>query len=244
MNLQRTGKLKNEVRDIGPDGLSAPVPLDGLYYISSGINGKPAWFFPAEKVETRSNAPHGILKFGADHDWAFMWSGNPFSVFAVFKPSVPGTAIWLQPRAVLLRTGVIGRTGPCFVLQWNSDSNASEGILIGENNSNVNRVERQIVASTPPGSHPHDQWRIITVQYTGETLLSFANAAPGVSAEQKDKPEKSVEFGSSVLELGGMESESESLFFGSIAELIIFADCLEDGQRIGVTRYLKEKYRL
>jgi hypothetical protein len=243
-NLQRTGKLMIELHENGPCQMSATCPVNGPYYISSCINGKSALLFPAEKVATRRENPHGILKFGARNDWSFMFDGGPFTVFAVFKPSVPGTAFWLQRRALLIRVGAVARFGPAFVLQWNSDLNASEGIMIGESATRDSVTEQQ-VASTPPGSHPHEQWRIINLQHTCEgALLSFVDGLPGTPCRGKSGQERSEECFHSALQLGGAESDNESLFFGAVAEVIIFRDSLDDRQRMGITRYLKEKYRL
>jgi hypothetical protein len=243
-NLQRTGKLRAELRENGPSHMSATSPVNSPYYVSSCINGQPALFFPADKVKGRRESPHGILEFGVGADWPFMFDGSPFAVFAVFKPSVPAAAFRLHQRALLIRAGAVDRVGPAFILQWNSDLNASEGIMTDESAGGDTKMEQQ-VALTARASHPHEQWRIVNFQYTREgTLLSFANGAPGTPCQGKDQQSRPKNSFYSTLQLGGADGEIESLFFGAVAEVIIFSDSLDDQQRTGITRYLKEKYRL
>ncbi len=116
-------------------------------------------------------------------------------------------------------------------------------------NKNAGREIRtgQQIASTPRGSHPRDEWRIINVQHTREgkgTLLSFANGIPGAPCRGSCGQERRKTFLRVALQLGGAEGENQSLFFGAVAEIMIFSGSLEDQQRIGITRYLKDKYRL
>jgi hypothetical protein len=175
-----------------------------------------------------------------------MYDGSPFALFAVFVPSVPGSGSWLQERALLLRIGASARDGPAFVLQWNSETDASEAIIMSERTgSDIPR--KQQIASTPCGSHPRNEWRIVNVQYTKEgkgTLVSFANAIPGAPCRSSCRPVHTKRSFLGTLQLGGAEGENQSLFFGAVAEVIIFNDSLQDQQRIGITGYLKEKYQL
>ncbi len=241
-NLQKTGKLIHDLSEKGPDHLSAKHPMDGLYYLSPSLNGRPALHFPAEKVEARGEPPHGILEFGAGQNWSFMFDGGSFTVLTVLKPSVPGTALWLQPRSLLMRIGATVASGPSFVLQWRSDLRAAEGILTSE----ASQTE-PLIASTPPGTHPHEQWRIIAVQYSGngaQSLVSFANGISGQSVRNQRDFEEPKRTHHSIIEIGGTKRETDSLFFGSIAEIIIFGPALGDHQLDGVTLYLKEKYQL
>jgi hypothetical protein len=47
-----------------------------------------------------------------------------------------------------------------------------------------------------------------------------------------------------VLELGGFAAEKESLFYGKIAELIIFTRALATHETSSIVRYLRESHQL
>ena len=87
---------------------------------------------------------------------------------------------------------------------------------------------------------------MITLQRTEGSNGQFsiwANGIPGDSINFADSfPSHSGE--GSGLELGGFTGEPAELFYGRVAEIIIFKGALGADDRSAVTRHLTERHRL
>jgi hypothetical protein len=101
------------------------------------------------------------------------------------------------------------------------------------------------IISTPRESHPRQQWELIVVQYAGggEEFSISANGVPGNSI-RFDSDFAAKPPGDYVLELGGFTPEKESLFYGEVADLIIFHRALTGEETSAVTRYLIATHRM
>jgi hypothetical protein len=229
----------NNLRERGPRRMLANGDAHPPFHIPI-LNGRPALFFPAGKVGLRRAAASGVLRFGVGEDWSFMFDGGPVSIFALFKPDLP-TYPPYQQRAVVFRVGPQREVAPAFILEWDGQSSASKGVIVAAERAD------EIIAATPPGDHPCQQWRIAHLRYAAsEKLFSIPNndprrarITPGPGRQNGDVPGADCE-----LQLGGNERERDSLFCGAIAEVIIFKRALEPNEQLGIMRYLKEKYQL
>lgn len=237
------GDLASALRDCGPRRLLASNDSEIPFQIPY-LNGKEALFFPRAKVAVRRENASGILRFGAGIDWTFLLDGSPFSVFALFKPEIPDYAPHRQRRAVLLRVAQNNGNGPAFALEWDGNSNASKAVMIAQNDGR----NAETSSTTPGGSHPHQEWRIIQVLHeteSGGTLSIAANLAAGPSVNTiRPKEYAAGTLAECGLELGGNKRESEAFFYGAVTEVIIFNRALSSKEQLGLTRYLKEKYQL
>ena len=87
---------------------------------------------------------------------------------------------------------------------------------------------------------------MITLQRTEGSNGQFsiwANGTPGDSINFADSfPSHSGE--GYVLELGGFTGEPAELFYGRVAEIIIFKGALGGDDRSAITRYLTERHQL
>ncbi len=233
------GRIAN-FRESGPHRMMAGSDEHRPFHMF--VNGKAALFFPAEKMALRQPTGSGILRFGAGEDWSFMFDGGPVSIFAVFKPHFPRSAPKRPQRAVVFRVGSRQTPAPSFFLEWNERWTASKGMFVSAQSTT------EIVAATPLGGHSRQQWRVNYLQHRGASedsspiLSQFAeNARLALLPKPPEGPTAGTDCD---LQLGGNHGEGDSLFFGAIADLIIFRRALAPNEQLGITRYLKEKHRL
>lgn len=240
-SVQKPGEGALALQNSGLDHALASDVSNGLFHLPY-LNGKHALFFPTEKVAVRRENASGILRLGTEVDWTFLFNSSPFTVFALFRPKLPNHAPYRQQRAVLLHVASNDRHGPAFVLEWDRPSSTSQAMMMAEDD------DKNAIARTPEGSHPHQEWRIIQVLHkseSGGTLSISANAAAGSAVDTMQTRKCAVKtLLACTLELGGTEGEIESLFYGAVAEIIIFNRALSTSEQFGLTRYLKEKYQL
>ena len=92
---------------------------------------------------------------------------------------------------------------------------------------------------------PRAEWELIVVQYAGggEEFSISANGVPGNSI-RFDSDFAAKPPGDYVLELGGFSPEKESLFYGEVADLIIFHRALTGEETSAVTRSLIATHRM
>jgi hypothetical protein len=232
------GKIVN-FRESGPHRMMAGSDAHRPYH--KFVNGKAALFFPAEKAEVRRPTGSGIMRFGAGQDWSFMFDGSPVSIFAVFKPKVPRSSPNDRQRSVVFRVGSHKEAAPAFSLEWNKRWSGSKGICdLGESTI-------EIMAATPVGDLPYQQWRINYLQYGGTSETGSPILNKDLDAPAGLLPKRSAVRPTTAdcdLQLGGNHCESDSLFYGAIAELLIFRRALRPNEQLGVTRYLQEKHQI
>ena len=229
-----------DLHESGPHHLKAhgdpPCPLHIPF-----LNGKHALFFPREKAATRREGTPGILHFGTEEAWSFLFHGRPFSLVAFFRPRVPTIAPNDQERAVLLRIGSPHRP-PALILEWDGQMQAAKVILLSGETGHPS------IVATASGTHPHKEWRVVFFQKDegNETRLSISvNGFAASSVVMASSPGRGSAPGADcTLQLGGDEAQRDALFFGAIAELIFFDRSLATAEQRGIARYLKDKYCL
>lgn len=242
-NTRTAGETLSVWRDRGPHQMTAPNVVNGPFQIPC-MNGEEAIAFAPEIVAERREGSSGILTFGRGLDWAFLLDGRPFSMVAFYKPDVPNYAPYRQERAVLLRIGATDKIGPALILEWDGKLNASKAILVVHQHSpGIQSADAEIVATSPPGSHRHQEWRVVQVQHSTEGGLSIS--VNGLAGKQtsvvRQQPRAAGEL---ELRLGGSGIDLESLFYGAVAEIAIFDRTLDATEQRGITHYLNRKYHL
>ncbi len=85
-----------------------------------------------------------------------------------------------------------------------------------------------IIAQRTEG--PNGQFSISANGIPGDSI-NFADSFPSHRAEEY------------VLELGGFTAEPAELFYGKVAEIIIFKGALGEDDKSAITRYLTERYQ-
>ena len=236
--LDAEKKLGADFTETGPYRLHASCQLPRPFHIPL-LNGKHALFFPPVKWETRLRKTPGILRFDSTEAWSFLPEGRPFSVFTLFKPEIPLAATTNQGRAVVWRIGSLGQP-PALNLEWDSQTKASKAVVSACNSSS------QSVVATAPDSHPANAWRVVFLGTESEKQLAISINGGTVSRVAMPASPSGAEGtnSSGTLQVGGAESQRDALFFGAMTELIIFDRGLTAPERLGITRYLKEKYHL
>jgi hypothetical protein len=196
-------------------------------------------FFRVRRQRAASDA--GNPHYGAEEAWASLVHGGPFSLLALFKPVIPTIAPNDQQRAVLLRIGSPHRS-PAFILEWDRRMEAVRAILLSE------EATHQSAVITASGTHPHREWRLVFFQKDEADVARLAISVNGFAASSVvavSLPSRGCASGADcTLQLGGDEAQRDALFFGAIAELIVFDRALAPAEQRGVTRYLKDKYLL
>jgi len=205
------------------------------------VNGKAALFFPPEKFALRETNGSGIVRFGGGEDWSFMFDGSPVSIFAVFKPKLSRFALDPPQRAIVFRVGSRRKAAPAFFLEWNGLKNPPKGILASAQSTT------EVVAATPVGDPFDQQWRINYLHYRESESGTPPDRAPAESAAtgpMPPRPEPQPSSDDCDLQLGGNHQERDALFYGAVADLIIFQHALDPDEELSVIRYLKEKHQL
>jgi hypothetical protein len=234
--FHRNGPVETDVTESGPHQMVAARVENGPYAFLS-LNRKAVLYYPHSKVEERRRKGIGSLAFGA-RSWLFLLSGAAFTIITLFRPTVPCYPPYHQHRSALFRVGRRRDPGPEFSLQWNGESNSSSAVFSPWGGG------KQAVTATPPQSHPRQQWRCVVVQNSGgesSELSISANDRAGPPVSVRAPPPRLAE-GDYVFELGG--SDAESLFYGEVAEIIIFRRALRNEERSGILRYLTETYQV
>jgi hypothetical protein len=237
------GLITTDVMECGPYRMVAAKPDNGPYGILSLVH-RGTLYYPHSKTEERRRGARGTLCFGAGHDWNFFFDNNGFTVFALFRPNVPCYPPYNQQRSILFRVGAHSNAAPAFFLEWDGLTNSSSARVVLCSRPGDPRQTRAI--STQAQSHRRQEWALITVQRTeganGQFSIS-ANGIPGDSINFADSFSSHPAEGY-VLELGGFTAEPEALFYGRVAEIIIFKGALGEHERSTITRYLTETYQL
>ena len=238
----RNGLLTADVVECGPYRMVAAKPDNGPYGLLSLVQ-RATLYYPHSKTEQRRRGASGTLFFGIGHDWNFFFDNNGFTVFALFRPNVPCYPPYNQQASTLFRVGAQSNTAPAFFLTWDGLVNCSRARFISCPQPGPPQTR---AISTLPQSHRRQEWALITVQRTkgpnGQFSIS-ANGIPGDSMNFANTFSSHPAEGS-VLELGGFTAEPTGLFYGRVAELIIFKSALESDDRSAITRYLTEKHQL
>src|SRR2546429_4222803 len=237
------GLLTTDVVECGPYRMVAARPDNGPYGLLSLLY-RVTLFYPHTKTEERRRGASGTLCFGAGHDWDFFFCNNGFTVFAPFRPNIPCYPPYNQKNSTLLRVGARSNAAPAFFLAWDGGANSSRARVISCPQQGGAPQTRSI--STQPQSHRPQEWALITLQRTEGSNGQFsiwANGIPGDSINFADSfPSHSGE--GYVLELGGFTGEPAELFYGRVAEIIIFKGALGGDDRSAITRYLTERHQL
>ncbi len=231
-------KFSTGFSETGPHHLEAKRQFPEPFHIPL-LNGKHALFFPTAKWETRFHETSGIVRFYSTKAWSFLLEGRPFSVFTLFKPEIPLAATTNQRRAVVWRIGSLDHPAN-LSLQWDSQMKASQAVVSGHQGL------PQSVATTAQDSHPADAWRIVFLGTGNDEQLIISINGGAISRVTLPIPPGNARVATSgcTLQLGGDESKPDALFFGAITELIVFDRELTAPERLGITRYLREKYHL
>lgn len=233
-------------RDSGPRQTTAPKVENGPFVIRC-LNGRMALAYQPETVTARRAAAPGVLVFGPDSHWAFLLDGGPFSLVALFKPDLPDSHKCNPRRAMLLRVAMAGQTRRSFALEWDSEHAASVATLtLKQEYEEGDKAPVTISTSAMHGSHRHQEWRVVHVQYRedgGAGVLSIETP----SSAPNEIPAPTTRRGASQsceLRLGGDPDRPESLFYGAVAEIALFSRGLDANEQDGITRYLVDKYDL
>ena len=221
----------------GPRRLPAAIDSQPPFHIPY-LNGKHAFYFPFEKAAFRQKGPPGLISFGDAGDWRFLFQGTPFSVFALFKPTLPRRAICKQERAIVLSVGN-GLDASGLTVVWNRTLETTEIIL------REAETDTPVVASAPAGSHPNHQWRVFHFQFGGVNDSQISISSNGIAGAPVffAVPQIALPGARLGLRLGGT-GEPTALFYGAFAELIVFQRALTADEQAGLLSYLREKYGL
>jgi hypothetical protein len=224
----RNKPVDTAVAEIGPHHMTAPPVENGPYAFLS-LNLHSTLFYPPAKSEQRRRGASGTLIFSGC-DWDFLFNGQGFTTFALFRPNPPPD----QTRSVVFRIGRAHQMEPAFTLEWDACTSASSVTF-----------QEATVALTAQ-SHPREQWRLVAVQCsagkTPEVLISSDRARATCLLSLNDMRSQASEL--SVLELGGLGPAKETLFYGEIADIVIFRRALSQEECAGVARYLSESHHL
>jgi hypothetical protein len=203
------------------------------------LNGQSALFFPTSKATERQLGEHGLLRFVVPATGKCPLMDDSFSVWALIKPHIPPEPHQRQERTIVARIHS-GDANAEFILEWDRALRASRAIL--------RTNDRYDSVATEPSSHPHQHWRMIYFQLQdgddSQLLISadgIESVAPltGPAASLQSPPEPGW-----TIELGGSEAEPGALFYGAIAEVILFGRRLRRTEQFAIAGYLKQKYQL
>jgi Concanavalin A-like lectin/glucanases superfamily/Sulfotransferase family len=231
---QCNAALSKPVMEIGPKHMLAPEVENGPYCFLS-LNLRGTFYYPLGKMEERRRrGGSGTLVFGAENDWNFFFDRSGFTVFALFRPNPPPK----QEDAILFRVGAQFEASPAFCLQWDARLNSSKAAL-------MTAAAQKIVVAARPQTHPRQEWALVNAQYTGGAAGEFSIAVNGNAGDSTHLARSSdVPNNDNVLQIGGCSAERESLFYGEIAELIVFRRSLSSDETSAVARHLVETHRL
>ena len=236
------GLLTTEVMERGPSRMVAAKSDNGPYGLVSLVQ-RGTLHYPHTKTEERRRGPSGTLLFGPGHDWKFFFDNTGFTVFALFRPNTPCYPPYRQERCNLFRVGAQRNTAPAFFLAWDGLANSSSARVVSCSRQGMPQTKE---IWTQPQSHRRQEWAVISVQRSegvnGQFSIS-ANGIPGDSMNFADSFSSSPREGYA-LEFGGFTSEPAQLFYGEVAEIIIFKRALRAEERLAITRYLTKTHRL
>ncbi len=236
------GLLTTDVVECGPYRMVAARPDNGPYGLLSLLY-RGTLFYPHTKTEERRRGASGTLCFGAGHDWNFFFDNNGFTVFALFRPNLPCYRPYNQRHCTLFRVGARSIAAPAFFLAWDglTNSSSARGVSSPQQGPPQTRA-----ISTQPQSHRSQEWALITVQRAEGANGQFSISANGILGDSINFAEgfSSHPGEGCVLELGGFTAEPAELFYGKVAEIIIFKGALGSDDSSAITRYLTEKHRL
>ena len=203
------------------------------------LNGQSALFFPTSKATERLLGEHGLLRFVVPATGKCPLVGDSFSVCALIKPHIPPEPHRRQERTVVVRIHS-GDANAEFILEWDRALRASRAIL--------RTNDRYGSVATERSSHPHQQWRMIYFQLQDGNDSQLLISADGIesiapltapAAPLQSPPEPGW-----TIELGGSEADPGALFYGAIAEVILFGRRLIRTEQFAIAGYLKQKYQL
>ena len=204
------------------------------------LNDQSALFFPTSKATERLLGENGLLRFVVPATGKCPLVSNSFSVCVLIKPHIPREPHPRQERTVVVRVHSEGVNAE-FILEWDRALRASRAIL--------RTRDRYGSVTTERNSHPHQQWRMIyfQLQEDGEDSQLFISAdgiesiapltAPAGPLQSPPEPDWTIE-------LGGSRADPGALFYGAIAEVILFGRRLTRTEQFAIARYVKQKYQL
>ena len=203
------------------------------------LNGQSALFFPTTKATERQLGEHGLLRFVVPATGKCPLVDDSFSVCALIKPHIPPEPHRRQGRTVAVRIHS-GDANAEFILEWDRALQASRAIFRTNNRYGSVATERS--------SHPHQQWRMIYFQLQDGNDSQLLISADGIeSIASLTAPAAPLQFPPEpgwTIELGGSEADPGALFYGAIAEVILFGRRLIRTEQFAIAGYLKQKYRL
>src|SRR5438552_8608060 len=236
------GLLTTDVVECGPYRMVAASPDNGPYGLLNLLY-RGTLFYPHTKTEERRRGASGTLCFGAGHDWNFFFDNNGFTVFAIFRPNLPCYRPYHQRHCTLFRVGAQSIAAPAFFLAWDglTNSSSARGVSSPQQGPPQTRA-----ISTQPQSHRSQEWALITVQRAEGANGQFSISANGILGDSINFAEgfSSHPGEGCVLELGGFTDEHADLFYGQVAEIMLFKGALGSDDSSAITRYLAEKHRL
>ena len=236
------GPLTADAVECGPYRMVAARAENGPYGLLSLVQ-RGTLYYPHSKTEERRRGASGTLCFGAGHDWNFCFDNNGFTVFALFRPNVPCYPPYNQQGSTLFRVGARSNAAPAFFLAWDGLTNSSSARLVLSPRQGPPQTS---AISTQPQSHRRQEWALITVQRTAGPKGQFLISANGIAGDSINLAgifslPTQEEY---ALELGGFSAEPAALFYGRVAEIIIFKGALGSEERSAIMRYLAETHRL
>jgi len=237
LDPERLNPIEGRIREIeenGPFQFRALADSQPPFCIPF-LHGRRALFFPTSKASERLNGDRGLLRFVASTKGPFRLIVKSFSGLALIKPHIPVKTHHDQQRVVALHLRSQNER-VAFSLEWDRALAASRVLL---------RTQDECGSfASVPGSHPHQQWRMIYFQFGSDA--HFVISANGIASAAPVTPSAiSSDLESEwTIELGGSENDPTALFYGAIAEIALFARALTASEQFALTKYLKEKYRL
>src|SRR5262249_50442696 len=134
-------------------------------------------------------------------------------------------ARYRQERVVLLRVAAANHSLPAFTLEWEAQSDSLQGRL---------KIDGRTDSRNGRTVGGRDQkWRLCPLCTDGaSTSRSGWSGSEKVCATPIE------------LQVGGNPFDRETLYYGALAELIVFERILGREEELQLESYLKEKYRL
>src|SRR5262249_34140028 len=148
-----------------------------------------------------------------------------FTVIALFRPNTPCYPPYRQERCNLFRVGAQSTTAPAFFLAWDGLTNSSIARVVSCSRQGMSQT---MAIATQAPSHRRQGWAVITVQRNEDLSGRFSISANGIPGESMNVPDSfsCQPKEGHVLEFGGFSGEPAELFYGEVAEIIIFKGAL------------------
>jgi len=225
-----------EVSEFGPFGLRAAVDAQPPFCIPM-FNLRSVLLFPTTKATERVQSNRGLLRFVLAEKKRCDSLAESFSGFALLNPICRSRTQRDKQRMVSLRLrSDDGKTE--FILEWDGADRALTATL--------RTSEHSQSVTTAANTHPNKQWRVIYFQWQKGSEGRLSITVDGISSEtqlaQRLNPNGSHSHPKWTIELGGSETDPATLFYGAIAEIILFTRPLRPNEQLAIISYLKQKF--